>query len=106
MSFEKIFHEENRQQQTLLKHCFFLKRKIDKSQSVCMTSEKKQPTWCALRARYCRINRAFIRESRANVMFHIVRKINFEGMNGDFPYNICVSGVSSPLNSVKRFLKQ
>jgi len=35
MSFEKIFHEENRQQ-TLLKHCFSYQRKIDKSQSVCM----------------------------------------------------------------------
>jgi len=47
MSFEKIFHEENRQQ-TLL--CFSYQRKIDKSQSVCMmTDEKTVYTVCASR---------------------------------------------------------
>jgi len=36
----------------------------------------------------------------------VVRKINFEGWTETLPFDRCVSGVSSPLNSVKGFLKQ
>jgi len=66
MSFEKIFHEENRQQ-TLLNIAFHTREKLTNLRVFVWWPTKKQSTRCALRARLfttCDVSRKNSRENQ------------------------------------------
>jgi len=80
MSFEKNISREKQTTEYSLKTLLFSREKLTNLRvCVCVMTDEKNSLHGVRFAHDCRINGVFIRECRANVMFHVVRKINFEG---------------------------